>query len=131
MRDRLIELLIKSGVTWYPCGVADHLLANGVIVLPCAVGDTVYVLDDYVAHDECCKCEYYRVGGFGDPSECERTEHGFKHPNCIKIVEETATLGSILRWITPSFFTGKIDFGKTVFLTKSQAEEALNEQKKL
>ena len=27
--------------------VADFLLANGVIVLPCKVGDTVYIISDY------------------------------------------------------------------------------------
>lgn len=44
MRDRLIEILIKSGVTWNPGGVADSLLENGVIVPPCNVGDTVYFI---------------------------------------------------------------------------------------
>lgn len=38
-RDRLIELLLKAKVTWNTCGVADYLLANGVIVPPCNVGD--------------------------------------------------------------------------------------------
>lgn len=45
MRDRLIEILIQSGVTWNPCGVADALLDNGVIMPPVKVGDTIYVLD--------------------------------------------------------------------------------------
>lgn len=45
MRDRLIELLNQN------CGyveeqkaekLADYLIANGVIVTPCKVGDTVY-----------------------------------------------------------------------------------------
>lgn len=98
------------------------------VELPCEVGQTVYVLDDYVAHDECCKCEHYLIGGFGDPSECGRTKHGFKHPDCIQIVEETATLGNILRWITPSLFTEKIAWGKTVFLSRDEAEKALSEK---
>lgn len=57
MRDRLIEL-IKQGVNEVPCkdnenidctgiacksceigGIADHLIANGVILLPCKEGD--------------------------------------------------------------------------------------------
>lgn len=45
MRDRLIELISQ---VQYMGGLegklADHLLANGVIVPPCKVGDTVYVL---------------------------------------------------------------------------------------
>ena len=53
MRDRLIELLNKKydhfcdqcGVnkdSHYTENLADYLLANGVIVPPCKVGDTVY-----------------------------------------------------------------------------------------
>ena len=55
MRDRLIELILNTPVLKFPSGsraqgktyqtaqnVADHLLANGVIVLPCKVGDVVY-----------------------------------------------------------------------------------------
>ena len=42
MRERLIELLRQSGITWYPSKVADYLLENGIIVPPCKVGDTVY-----------------------------------------------------------------------------------------
>ncbi len=57
MRDRLIELISN-----YPCmstaedcfmesiadDLADHLLANGVIVPPCKVGDTVYFKSEYI-----------------------------------------------------------------------------------
>ena len=100
------------------------------VELPCEVGQMVYRLDDYVDHEECCKCEHYLIGGFGDPSECGRTKHGFKHPDCIQIVEETATFGNLLRWITPSLFTEKIDFGKTVFLSREEAEKALAERNK-
>lgn len=48
-RDRLIELLLKSEILCNTCGestntycaeaLADYLLANGVIVPPCKVGD--------------------------------------------------------------------------------------------
>ena len=52
MRDRLIELLdnifhidfdgdYESGIRDF----ADHLLENGVIVPPCKVGDTIYVIE--------------------------------------------------------------------------------------
>ena len=56
MRDRLIELIddyIHSvDITkWYSEeldeGLADHLLANGVIVPPCKVGDTVWFKSEY------------------------------------------------------------------------------------
>lgn len=53
MRDRLIELLYESEPLHERDldddladgeieAIADHLLANGVIVPPCKVGDTVY-----------------------------------------------------------------------------------------
>ena len=52
MRDRLIEILTKSFDEQYekrrliiPQYTADYLLANGVIVPPCKVGDTVYETD--------------------------------------------------------------------------------------
>lgn len=45
MRDRLIEL-IKEGNGGYEFNglgrIVDHLLAAGVIVLPCKIGETVY-----------------------------------------------------------------------------------------
>jgi hypothetical protein len=48
MRDRLIELIGQSSMRNLRSQpllveqIADHLLANGVIVLPCKVGDVVY-----------------------------------------------------------------------------------------
>ncbi len=43
MRDRLIELLDELLELGYSSPyVADYLIANGVIVPPCKVGDTVY-----------------------------------------------------------------------------------------
>lgn len=47
MRDRLIELIQNSvggcARHWAEI-IADHLLAEGVIVPPCKVGDTVYCI---------------------------------------------------------------------------------------
>lgn len=46
-RDRLIELLFKVTKEKdcpQPDEIADYLLANGVIVPPCKVGDWVYVV---------------------------------------------------------------------------------------
>jgi hypothetical protein len=54
MRDRLIELLeAEGGFSRYMTDderrerLADHLLANGVIVPPCKVGDSCYPLPRY------------------------------------------------------------------------------------
>lgn len=145
MRDRLIELFReakehpeKTCPRWElpTCGgcdydkgdecdriarLADYLLANGVIVLPCKVGDTVYVHYNIVWHDECCNCEHFQIGGFGDPHECARTKSPFKHPDCIEISERIATEKDIYHWLAYG------DFGKTVFLTREEAEQALKE----
>ena len=46
MRDKLSELILDSPVAMMPETaehIADHLFANGVIVLPCKVGDTVWL----------------------------------------------------------------------------------------
>lgn len=44
-KDRLIELIADKWLSGI-YDMADHLLANGVIVPPCKVGDTVYVDGD-------------------------------------------------------------------------------------
>ena len=47
MRDRLIALLSDKSIDTSDDVefVADHLLANGVIVPPCKVGDEIWVID--------------------------------------------------------------------------------------
>ena len=126
MRDRLIEIIADelgsiNCAKLLAADIADRLLSNGVIVPPCKVGDKVYYIDDIVWDDECCDCEHYFIGGFGDPSECGRTRYGNKHPDCIKIKEKTVTQHDIYYYLYGE------KFGKTVFLTKEQAEKALAE----
>ena len=131
MIDRLIEMIddfihnvdLKH---WYSEELdeklADHLLANGVIVPPYKVGDTVYRLDEYIWASECGECEYFEEGWYDSPHQCCKTQSGIKSPECIKISEEKAIFESILsdmRWK---------EFGKTVFLTKEEAEKALAER---
>lgn len=79
--------------------IADHLIANGVIVLPCKVGDTVY-----------------------RPSEC------------LGVVQFVIT--SFNMYQSEMFFTDDSDniiylpdIGKTVFLTREEAEKALERSK--
>ena len=103
-RDRLIELIkiAKKNTKGASCDLernmllAESLLANGVIVPPCKVGDTVYCLEtignkinDYV----------------------------------VQNVGITATQGG---WGIERGFDA---FGKTVFLTKEEAEANLKEMK--
>lgn len=91
------------------------------IELPCKVGDTVYCLDTLVDKDKCDKCPFYYEGGMGDYPACEKSITGSRSAECIEIKEEIGTLKDILWWMFRN------DFGKTVFLTKSEAEQKLKE----
>ena len=98
MKDRLIELLdiiIQPGEKTLG-DIADHLIANGVIVPPCKVGDTIYRCGDItkkVYEWEIIQVQvYFHEIVFIDDSD--------------------------------NYFT-EADIGKTVFLTKEEAEAAL------
>ena len=132
-RERLIELLItpikltngivtvhEIKVSLYEAGfVADHLLANGVIVPPCKVGDKVYVFED-------CSCysDYYaKACGNRLPGDKRRKAIsivpvgiGKRKHHCIKLFERKFKLQHLDK------------IGKTVFLTKEEAEKALKER---
>lgn len=107
MKDRLVELLknahdeqkyLTSDKSIQ--AIADYLLANGVIVPPCKVGDKMY----------------YDVKLFASHSKGQ-------------IMESTVTF---INAEVCSTFRGEVNitfdldcFGKTVFLTKEDAEKAL------
>ena len=105
-RERLIELLEDTLHEWESdvsvqtlTEIAEHLIENGVIVLPCKVGDVVY--------------------GF----------HGEKTilPMVAKWIETNTDGWCIAAQYTPMAprFYRFSDFGKTVFLTREEAEKAL------
>ena len=89
--------------------IADHLLANGVIVPPCKVGDVVYIkalkerLPFVVTQISIKKSGIYY--------EADRIRN--KKGNLLYFHDITSVVFD------------DTDFGKTVFLTRSQAEEAL------
>ena len=110
MRDRLIELLTKTFDEQYekrmlitPQHTADYLLANGVIVPPCKVGDTVYVVGDEVVEElivssvNICNCGIEIV-------VFQKGEKQFGHCFNSNII------------------------GKTVFLSREDAESALRKE---
>ena len=112
MRERLIELIqeAKKHTKNANCDIgrnmifADYLLANGVIAPPCKVGDAVYVVD------------YTRLGNMIFECTIEEISH--------------LTYGTYyyLNWglHIPRFKAcQEKSFGKTVFLTKEEAENAL------
>jgi hypothetical protein len=105
MRDRLIELL-QNVPTDYAGNrgigtVADHLIENGVIVLPCKVGDSVYLLQKY-------------YGTY-----------------CFNVVEDKVQMigvtsrGIHIKARNHHDHNKMYMLGKTVFLTKEEAEQVL------
>ena len=120
MRDRLKDL-IKDTLQEWECDVSNntieqisaHLIENGVIVPPCKVGQTVFVICNTVERIkleiETCiyetKIDHISIGAKG--AEFHLLYRCITHPDCDWIVEK--------------------DIGKTVFLTREEAEKALEE----
>ena len=105
-RDRLIEL-IYDVLDARPDTIADYLISNGVILPPCKVGDTVYVIDYTRCGKRMFKCFV---------EEITRNFYGTYY---------------YLDWGSnnPRFTAcNEASFGKTVFLTKEEAEKALEER---
>ena len=109
-RDKLIKILrepkaLDDGVE----PLADHLIANGVIVPPCKVGDLVYVIR----------------------RKEKRNKGGYWNSICFtKRVMQTAIKDGTA-YIDCKRAT-KTDFslvGKTIFLTREEAEKALERSK--
>lgn len=110
-REKLIELLNTdmSGCEGdYAEEMADHLLHNGVIVPPCKVGDKVYK----ISQNKVKKCDVVFVGISAD-EKC----------SYFNFVEYYAD-GTFYKLYSVVF--GAI--GKTVFLTREEAEKALKER---
>lgn len=123
-RDRLIELISdlpfsaeyeKYNSLEFAEYLADHLIANGVIVPPCKVGDKVYYINTfYQKNPIIIKCE---VDALHITSGKNRIGH--KKPSYALIINENMKSLS-----TRVYFE---NFGKTVFFTKEEAEKVLME----
>lgn len=107
MKERLTKLIKEAQERYiYAEEQAQYLIDNGVIVPPCKVGDTVYIIDDgdegaepYVL-DVLVTAIGYDIGGFW--------------------ITMSLPLGMKM-----SAHIGERSFGKTVFLTREEAERAL------
>ena len=122
-RDRLIELLkipIHPKENVDPAEVvADYLIDNGVIVPPCKVGDTVYVLWREIGRQK--KIRPVKVYAL----RWDEKKHKFRV--CVEgSLEVTAYGGKYTDYYRATFNWDK--FGKTVFLTKEEAEAALQKR---
>ena len=125
-RDRLIELIGQAdkkcadtkqcemckafgkGANCVDHNIADYLLANGVIVPPCKVGDTVYF--DAVGYHDSAEIDGIHIDAQGMSFTWVQYDVG------VDITE---------LWDEGDFDIE--DIGKTVFLTKEEAERALKE----
>ena len=150
MRDRLIELinrakqLYKEDMAFDTIDgakmptetdyIIDYLLAKGVIVPPCKVGDKVYVItdcshimmyfdNDYLTGTEAIECPFEDVCNFTDCNDDNTQvletyvnymgiEDGCKWYFCCEHINRANDFNEI---------------GKTVFLTKEEAEQKLKE----
>lgn len=127
-RERLIELLEDTLHEWESdvsvqtlTEIAEHLIENGVIVLPCKVGDTVYIKGKpvkisflniqneitYCVQLDCEKLDCFSCPFYEDEVSWEG-EHDCGTYGYMEFTES--------------------DFGKTVFLTREEAEQALKER---
>ena len=119
-----IQFPSMYGLTGDGC---DHFKNKAnIIELPCKAGDVVYVIEPLWygiwGEDEhkCRKCEHFYEGGMGDSPDCNLGKNC-----CYQICENEADLRDIVDWITPSHFTKTVAWGKTVFLTREEAEQKL------
>lgn len=115
MRDRLIELIrqgkkafTKSDTTYIENYLADYLLANGVALPACRIGQTVYALYD--------RSEKKNIDGHikkrNSQIDTLRYLGACKMYGKIEVREKQCTKADLNK------------IGKTVFLTKTEAEKA-------
>ena len=123
MRDRLIELLTKTFDEQYekrmlitPQHTADYLLANGVVCPPCKVGDVVYAT---ALNTKTGIVAIHR--GYIGSIDIRSSD------NYIFICHEGFDDEPYFNNICGKFS----DFGKTIFLTREEAERALKGEKVL
>jgi hypothetical protein len=121
-RERLVELLNEAtfGVNTQTLAdhlhketierVADYLIANNVVVLPCKVGDNVFFL------------HYGEI--------CEATVVNVEY-NYYTTPKEWITVEYRSQAIGTNRYKTRIDlmWGKTVFLTREEAEEKVKEMR--
>lgn len=108
-RDRLIELLKKYGMRVNMSTLADYLIANGVIMPPCKVGDLVYVIRRKEKRN---KGGYWKSICFTKRVMQTAIKDGTAYIDCKRATKTDFSL-----------------VGKTVFLTREEAEKALERSK--
>lgn len=133
MRDRLIELLcsaplgIKTLAQKYSkiiiTKIADYLLTKGVIVPPCKVGDIVYAIgENKIVECVCHEITLHNKLMIATTFKCDYDCKGCPFWSWSQdYCDEYSCQGEYGDW-----FFSVDDFGKIVFLTREEAEQALN-----
>lgn len=143
-KDRLIELLHDWGTKntdgINADSVAKHLLENNVMVLPCKVGDTVYIIE------KCENIDSQLDGTLWNSDGSHGTATGYYCPyedycphdtdDCKMVRDKYAIFKDTVKEIYiyeedmlilfENCYGRYIkNFGKTIFLTREEAEKAL------
>ena len=131
--------------------IADHLIANGVILLPCAEGETVYRIRKFCESTHGYKAFYEPTKEFGEdcrhyePAEweleerCKACDDIDKRSWCSQSVDilcedckgRLAIQKDIFKFsmlksvFGTDLYNGEVPLEDTVFLTRVEAEEAL------
>jgi hypothetical protein len=136
-KERLVELIKqkidcdREGIV--PEWLANHLIANGVVVPLCKVGQTVYVITN---KHPCYACKWCSDFCHRDCHIENKTELVVRKAKvdavCFldgvnEIHVEIEGTKNLHRYSSTFYFH---DFGKTVFLTREEAEKALAERYK-
>ena len=116
MRDRLIKLIKDIVHPYFAETLADHLLANGVIVPPCRVGDTVWIR--WGLHESTKKI--YPVKVYALRYDTKKNNMRL----CVEANFEITDYGGRFNHHYIGTFPWN-SVGKTVFLTCEEAEQAL------
>jgi hypothetical protein len=95
---------------YYPSGRMRELIKadkdGRVVVLPCKVGDTVWAILDGAKYARECKVDFVNIGSFG-----------------------TTIVFAVKDGLREQYGVTAAAFGKTVFLTRKEAEKALEAMK--
>ena len=113
MRDRLSNMIqnaVNGCAKYWADVIADHLLAEGVIVPPCKVGQTVFYLTSIDTEKELNVREIFQGYVVANAYDGKSIWLSVKYTNGL------------------FYYHDSKDFGKTVFLTKEEAEKALAER---
>lgn len=92
-----------------------------LVILPVMPGETVYLIDNNT--DACDECENFVVGYCEEYCKCNDAEYPqcAEEPLCEKQFLEVIEYKTNQKWILEN----KDDFGKSIFLTREEAEAAL------